>query len=1675
MNILDSYPVFENNQVLTSDQLNNLVKYLDQQNRLTRSQLIGIGTICGFHIKYDTTENALTITKGVGITSEGFLLEQGDCATRWYRKYDYTKSNITYPPFEDITNKNHPLDVELFELLSTSTDPTNEFKLSKAFLADKVVLLFLEIFDQDLKTCLAKSCDEIGQTRIFTVRKLLISTKDMDKVLQRLNIDNYDPTFPNKFELPVITIPRVNIKPDEAAAKDKSLLLKKYVDAVEMVKNNLLDAIKLTYTTYNPILKDVYAKDYFGNGKIIDTEVLDWDTYLNGDLYGVQYFYDFIKDLTLAYDEFKNTAFELCNECLIDMERFPLHLMLGLAIPDKDYNINSTPYRNRFIHSPAYSIQKYLTLKARSLHQRIVSMIISFDLEYISKSDNKIKDLFIVPSHEKLSKLSDRSIPFYYYPDNKDIPLIDYWNFDIEKRKLSDYILSYHHKKSPYPLEVKSTLKYDIDKYSFLRIEGLLGKDVESVKSTLEQQKKDFNLSFKIVSLQLNPSANELILDPCLWCDLEVLYFNARLAYLDIFQKLLNDIKEIASYSLQLKFNTIDITVTQQYIDNTIKYLPEKINDFIFQDFFKNYCILLELLQVYKLNILHYQERLIHELINVTSKEDFQKSIIQINSSLSFIQKVLEFGVYKELYLLFNRLENRKKYLKENHLSVFSNFLNANPGMNHEGGAKNDGTLVLVSELDATDKKYKVFADFTLPYLCCCDCNDIPCEEEEINYNQLPYLALPDGVICEINCPVDIQALNNDYILYGADLILSSANQYVKCDPQSKIITYKRNDTFTGIDTFAYTLDRKIVKATEVEQPIIAKKKKGYFAVPADTQVVTLPSANVKVLIHNKYYPSIQAFDDIEIVTQHDQITIDVLKNDIKYDTTQLYLPSPNSLLGGQVSIIDDGTGKKVIKFIPNNAGKDSFKYQLKDDARVETSEATVTVFVTKFDLTVPDIVFLVTSPNQNSIPIVLSRGWSINPLPTLPPPIPTTMGTLILDTQKPGFIFTPGDSFTNSKTLSFNYILLNAKNEAIKGIVHLISGLDEYSIPDTVYMITKPNSNTITIDYAISNNLQIINIENLPANIGTYTPDAAKQAIIFTPGVGFSTQNSIRFNYVLKNMNTHTPSVRGTIHLINRLEEYSIPDIVYRITNVVDNIIPINYAQQYGYTIEGIEISPDSAGSYTIDNVNRRITFKPSSSFNTLNLVTMVYHVKNPNNLFIIKGTIHLINGLEEYPVTDIVYKVTIRGSNSILIDYAKQNSLAINKVDLSDTSGGACTYNEDTITFTPNLNFVSLKTLKLTYYLNNNGPTIKGIIHLINGLEDIIIPDTIHQITSLGKTTIPIEYTSRTGYQVSDELISINEEIGKITPNKDSIIFETGINYSSQNVIRFTYVLIKSGSETLRGNVYLINSLKQSEEYKDYFSEVMAGTVMAFAYDPTNNYDVVLTSLGRDASKVVEVLISITGLKPEEVKVLVTSLPATIKKRITLAEATDIAKLLTSYGATVETPDWLKQHGWLICDGMQYNRLEYSRLFDRIKTLYGAGDARNTFNVPDLRGEFLRGWDINKGIDKGRVLGSRQLDQIQSHSHQGSISTNGDHYHPLPNILKDTGGAYGTPLGGGSGLGITWPGYNRTPTPNSANSGNHTHALTISYPSTLDQGTPRYGNETRPDNVAVLYCIKF
>ena len=131
---------------------------------------------------------------------------------------------------------------------------------------------------------------------------------------------------------------------------------------------------------------------------------------------------------------------------------------------------------------------------------------------------------------------------------------------------------------------------------------------------------------------------------------------------------------------------------------------------------------------------------------------------------------------------------------------------------------------------------------------------------------------------------------------------------------------------------------------------------------------------------------------------------------------------------------------------------------------------------------------------------------------------------------------------------------------------------------------------------------------------------------------------------------------------------------------------------------------------------------------------------------------------------------------------------------------------------------------------------------------------------------------------------------------------------------------------------------------------------------------------------------------------------------------------------GATAPT-------GYLECDGAAISRTTYSKLFTAINTLYGTGDGSSTFNTPDLRGEFIRGWDNSKGTDIGRTLGSSQV--ASSHFISSGPYVNG--------FAKDT---------------------------------ENTYTLTASGPNTVGNAggpasTNTYGH-SRPRNIAMMYCIK-
>lgn len=77
---------------------------------------------------------------------------------------------------------------------------------------------------------------------------------------------------------------------------------------------------------------------------------------------------------------------------------------------------------------------------------------------------------------------------------------------------------------------------------------------------------------------------------------------------------------------------------------------------------------------------------------------------------------------------------------------------------------------------------------------------------------------------------------------------------------------------------------------------------------------------------------------------------------------------------------------------------------------------------------------------------------------------------------------------------------------------------------------------------------------------------------------------------------------------------------------------------------------------------------------------------------------------------------------------------------------------------------------------------------------------------------------------------------------------------------------------------------------------------------------------------------------------------------------------------------------------DGRALSRTTYSAYFSLVGVTFGAGNGSTTFNIPDLRGVAIRGWDNGRGLDSGRVFGSYQADAIKAHTHTTTVTVGGD-----------------------------------------------------------------------------------
>ncbi len=334
----NEYIVFEPDQVLTNDHLNQLFYYLDRQNRLTRIKLIGMGIVCGFTLEIKPTDDkssisCITITKGCGVTSQGYLISDchdkkygyvvpytppglpkdlpftcdsipfynSDCKIYKLVTYDQFKTIVETPGSTTVISSPSPCSPsDVIPAASTvnnndnnSTDPQQPVPLSSMTWSDYAVVLFLEAKEKDLKNCDMQDCNNNGEKIIFHIRPLLVPIACLT--------NNCNGKEENLKTPPEIRFKRFDVTTDNPVndISNTAGILKTFQNIFNGTSSNTIlsdiaGAYAFCYAKYKSFLPSG-SSQFTGlsvNLNAILTQVQN--TYL------IQYFYDYINDLILG-------------------------------------------------------------------------------------------------------------------------------------------------------------------------------------------------------------------------------------------------------------------------------------------------------------------------------------------------------------------------------------------------------------------------------------------------------------------------------------------------------------------------------------------------------------------------------------------------------------------------------------------------------------------------------------------------------------------------------------------------------------------------------------------------------------------------------------------------------------------------------------------------------------------------------------------------------------------------------------------------------------------------------------------------------------------------------------------------------------------------------------------------------------------------------------------------------------------------------------------------------------------------------------------------------------------------------------------------------------------------------------------------------------------------------
>jgi hypothetical protein len=505
-NISTQYRKFTKGQYVKSPQFNEFLDFFEDQDRLSRVMLQGVGIVCGLKpqpIYLSGKLDRIQLSQGVALTTDGDLLTLNktnevskelyvsDLKTIKIESKDYThfkvydNFKIRYPAFSiGATDQ-----IELWEL-ATSEEANSDFQSinNLSDLENKYLLLYLESYEKEIKPCRGVDCDNHGIQQIRNLKALVTTAEGINYILERDQIQPH-PLFIDNIMTPV---------KQERVIVERLILGTRVNPHYNSGDLQSLYSYALSKVNYGEIIFDKIK----AISEVIGVQTYDYQPFKRGLLMfleqvsGFQYAYDVVNDLIDTYSEIIKLLPKSFTKCFPDFVSFPKHIMLGKLISDKQLDSS----RHQFYNSPVLDDEKALQ-KIKTLINRFNQQVQNFKYSNSFENGAKIK---ITPSQES-GILSNKAIPFYYQITEE---FLKAWNYDKTNNRSYKDNLGYNTSLLSSDTHIQNPVDFNIDKNSFYNIEGHQGMLYQDAFEKIKQIRDEKQLGFDIMILSFAELVN---------------------------------------------------------------------------------------------------------------------------------------------------------------------------------------------------------------------------------------------------------------------------------------------------------------------------------------------------------------------------------------------------------------------------------------------------------------------------------------------------------------------------------------------------------------------------------------------------------------------------------------------------------------------------------------------------------------------------------------------------------------------------------------------------------------------------------------------------------------------------------------------------------------------------------------------------------------------------------------------------------------------------------------------------------------------------------------------------------------------------------------------------------------------------------------------------------------